>query len=72
MTQKQAVYDYMVKHGGITSAEAFTACGVTRLSARIWDLRNDGIKICNERIKAKNRYGKTIAYDRYRVVKEDV
>lgn len=71
MTQKQMVLDYMKQHGGITAAEAFYKCGVSRLSARIWELRDDGVVIANQRIKAKNRYGKTVVYDRYKVVERD-
>lgn len=34
------VLNYMKTYKTITTLEAFTYCGCSRLSARIWDLRN--------------------------------
>ncbi len=34
------VLNYMKTYKTITTLEAFKYCGVSRLSARIWDLRN--------------------------------
>ena len=44
-SQKQKVMSYIRKHGSITSVEAFKALGVTRLSAIIYYLKEDGFKI---------------------------
>lgn len=44
-SQKQKVISYIRKHGSITSVEAFKALGVTRLSAIIYYLKEDGLKI---------------------------
>lgn len=65
MGQTDRILDYMKRHDGITSFEAFTECGVTRLSARIYDLRKRGYSIANKAVKDKNRYGEDIFYDRY-------
>lgn len=70
MTQNEKVLHHLRVNGGITSMEAFHKYGITRLAARISDLRCQGIKIANERRKAKNRDGKTVYFDRY-VLKED-
>lgn len=69
-TQKELLLDYMRRHDGITSLEASRDLGIQRLSARIFDLRADGIVIRSERCQSKNRYGRTVCYDRYKVVEE--
>lgn len=47
MMEKQSarVLAYIQKHGAITSMDAFRELGITRLSARIWDLRHAGVPI---------------------------
>lgn len=44
-SQKQKIMSYIRKHGSITSIEAFKKLGVTRLSAIIYYLKEDGFKI---------------------------
>lgn len=44
-TQKQKVLAYIRKHGSITSIEAFAALGVTRLSAIVYYIKEDGVLI---------------------------
>lgn len=39
MTQEEQVYQYMKENDYITSMDAFRYLGVTRLSAKIFDLR---------------------------------
>ena len=70
MRQEQRIYEYMKKHGGITAKEAADELGVMRLSARIFDLREQGIEISDERVKGVNRYGETCHFTRYKVVEE--
>ena len=64
MTQCEKVLDYMKSNGSITTMEAFRNLRVTRLPARIYDLRKAGVKIRQER-----RYKKTddgaLHYDVY-------
>lgn len=65
MTQRERVLNFMRVHDGITSMQAFEL-GITRLSARIYELRHqDGINIQEEMVKTKNRYGETCTYSRY-------
>jgi len=66
MTQKQAVLARMEQRGSISTFEAFTM-GITRLSARIYDLRQDGVKIESERIQYKGDDGKQRHYDLFRL-----
>lgn len=44
-SQKQKVISYIRKHGSITSVEAFKTLGVTRLSAIVFYLKEDGFEI---------------------------
>ena len=44
-SQKKLILNYMRMFGGITTFKAFAVMGITRLSARIKDLRDDGYKI---------------------------
>lgn len=69
MTQKQMIKEYMEEHGGITPMEAFHF-GVTRLAARIAELRADGYRIKTTTILSKNRYGRTVAYAQYNLEAE--
>lgn len=65
MTQNEQVFKHLKEHGGITSMEAFQMYGITRLSARISDLRAQGVVITNQKQKARNRVGKWVYFDRY-------
>lgn len=67
MTQKQKIMDYMTKHGSISSIEAFHM-GITRLAARVYDLRNDGVNVHSERVIYIAGDGTKKHYDRYRLV----
>ena len=65
MNQKELVIQYMNDFGSITTLEAFQDLGVTRLSARIKDLRDDGYIIASKRPNKKNRYGKKVSFNKY-------
>lgn len=69
MSQREMIVEYMNRHGSITAAEAFNNLGVSRLSARIKELRDSGLVIISESVVAKNRFGKKVRFDRYRVKK---
>ena len=43
MTQNERVHEYMKKHGSSTTKDAYEQLGVTRLSARIFDLKEQGV-----------------------------
>ena len=64
MSQKEQILEHLKKHGSITTIQAFHI-GITRLSARIWDLKNDGIPITTRRVNYKARDGKQKHYDEY-------
>lgn len=66
MTQNESVLDYMKRNGSITSMEAFDKLGITRLSARIFDLRKAGEVIVQDRHYYKTPTGSK-HYDVFRL-----
>lgn len=66
-TQNAMILEHMKSHNGITTMEAYELYGVTRLSARIWDLRHEGHAIRGESRVGVNRYGKKVSYYEYRL-----
>lgn len=68
-SQTTAVIDHLERSGSITSIEAFSEYGITRLSAIIFNLRKKGYNIISEEIKHINRYDRTIYFARY-ILKE--
>lgn len=69
MTLKQAVLRHLKEYKSITSFEAFTECGATRLSAIIFTLRKTHI-ITDEWIERTNRFGEKVRFKKYIYVKE--
>lgn len=65
ITQNDKVLRHMNDNGSITTMEAFTEYGITRLPARIADLRAMGYAIRSQFEAGKNRYGDTVSYVRY-------
>ena len=59
---QRKVIDYMMKNGSITSMEAFSRMGNTRLSATIKALREKGFEIetIPEKTKDGKRYGRYV------------
>jgi len=64
-TQKKAILNHLKTKGSITSMEAFKKYGATRLSARIFDLRDDGHIITTENQQAKTRFNTHTTYAKY-------
>lgn len=65
MRQKDRILRHLEDQGSITQWEAIRDYGITRLGARIWDLKHDGHNIVAERETSVNRYGDKTAYTRY-------
>lgn len=63
---RDRVLNYIKDFGSITTFEAFTELGCTRLSEYIRQLRQE-YNITDEWIKTKNRYGKQVEYKKYRM-----
>ena len=68
-SQNQMVLSHMTKHKTITSMDAFSLDGITRLSARIYDLRERGHKIGMVWEESVNRYGTQVRYGKYFIEK---
>ena len=64
-TQAERVLEYIKRFGSITTLEAFRDLGVTRLSARIFELRARGFDIDSTNVTSKNRYGESCTYAKY-------
>lgn len=64
---EQRVFDYMVQFGSITSLEAFTDLGNSRLSATIFTLKKKGVVISGDTITVKNRFKEKRHVKRYHI-----
>ncbi len=67
---KLRIIEYMKKHKGITSQDAYKDLGITRLSARIKELREAGYNISTIMIDGKNRYGEPVRFGLYKLVEK--
>lgn len=67
MSQTERILQYMKENDGITQAEAIQEFGCMRLAARIADLRKEGYGITKEMVTAKNRYGESVHFAKYRL-----
>lgn len=56
-TQKELVLEYMQTHNSITPLEALIDLGAMRLSAIIYDLKNDGHSIITKQKKVRKSNG---------------
>ena len=62
---KVAILEWMRKHPWITSKIAFEKFGITRLSARIKELRDKGYDIETVMVETTTRFGESCQYARY-------
>ena len=69
ITQEELIKKHIIKRGSITSWEAIQRYGVTRISAVIYLLREEGMKIKTEYIVKKNRYGYLVKFGKYSLEK---
>ena len=58
-------------YGTITSMEAFTLYGITRLSDKVLKLRKKGYNIVTIMTDGVNRYNRPVKYATYKLVGED-
>ncbi len=70
-TQRGEVLKYLQTHKGITSMQAIEKFGATRLSAIIFDLKRKGYNIVTVMKDGENRYGESVRFAEYRLIKED-
>lgn len=66
-SQNDRILKYMESHGGITTMDAFIELGVTRLSGRIYELKEEGYEILTRDVEVPTRTGKTAMVTEYRL-----
>ena len=69
-SQNDKVLEYLQEHDGMTTLDAFQKLGISRLSARIKDLRTAGHVIFSESVEVENRFGDMCHVAQYRLIKE--
>lgn len=65
--QANLILDYLKRNGSITATQAVYDLGITRLSARIFDLRAEGYDISLTIKTGTNRFGKPVHYGEYKL-----
>ena len=65
ISQTEMILEHMKRYGGITTKEASDYYGCTRLSARIYDLKQLAYRISDEFVTVKDRYGRKCQVKRY-------
>ena len=65
-TQQYVVLKHILDKGSIISLEAFREYEITRLSARIFELRKIGVAIFTEEKAVQNKFG------RYKIFTKDI
>lgn len=69
MNHEEIILNHLRKHKTITTLEAFELYGITRLSARIFNLRESGYKIGLIWENGTNRYGNQVRWGKYFLIK---
>mgnify|MGYP002661199886 CR=1 FL=1 len=67
MTQCDQVANHLIEHGSINDAQAREHYGISRLAARIYDLRGRGFLIESEDVHFTTRLGRAGRYTLYRL-----
>ena len=68
INQRERILNYMKEFGSISSLEAFSDLGITRLAARIAELEHQGIHINRTQQSMLNRYNEKTIFTRYSLV----
>lgn len=71
MNQDDLTLNYIKDFGKITTWDAYKDLGITRLSARIYNLKKRGYKFKTKQVHAFNRYGKLISFKEYYFEKKE-
>lgn len=69
ITQKELILNHLQNNYGLTQLEATERYGITRLQARIYELKKEGYNIVGQPVYSRNRYNKPVRYFRY-ILKE--
>lgn len=71
-SQKKMALDYIREFGSITPIDAFRDLGITRLSAVVFNLREEGHDIDKAIETGRNRFGNRTRYARYSFGKGEI
>lgn len=71
MTQHERILRHFEDFGSLTQAEALQEYGISRLSARISELKSAGYPIRLEMVSGRNRYQEPVSYARYWMYDEE-
>lgn len=67
-THTSRLLDYLRKHSTITSLEAIRDLGNTRLSASIFNLKEEGYYFETKTVEVPNRFGSTTKVSEYKLI----
>jgi len=65
MTQNEQVRECLENSKKLTSLTAIREFGITRLAARVKDLREMGVPVTSRKVAVKNRSGKDVYVSEY-------
>ena len=65
--REKRVFDYMTEFGSITTIQAFTDLGESRLSGAIFALKEKGVNISSKMKSVTNRYGEKRMIKEYQI-----
>lgn len=65
ISQSERVLQHMQRYGSITTIKAWNLYGITRLAARIKNLRDAGWDIESDELRGIDRYGRPTRFTRY-------
>ena len=64
-TQTMRVLKHLQDYGSITRFEALNEYGIVQLPTRIFELKEDGVRIISENVKCTNKFGEPTHYTKY-------
>jgi hypothetical protein len=65
LSQNERLAEYLTTHKTINPLEAWQELGIYRLGARIFDLREKGLKIESKLVTVYNRFGEDCRVSQY-------
>jgi len=69
-TQKERLLYWLKENRTINPIEAWSQLGIYRLGARIFDLKQTGMKIKTNKCKVRNRWGESCTVANYELIGE--
>ena len=70
LTQYDRVLNHLQRNGKLSQKQAIRLYGAYRLSAIIYNLRQDGYTIATNFKSGKNRFGDNVSWAEYKLIQE--